>query len=121
MHAPEYRSSSRVTAMAFLDACTSTPATEDSVFSAGKVSTLLEYAVRSGDLRPLESAFIESDYSVETFFDLFACAIHTLADSISDQPVASITALVHRCADIQDDLIRNYPERVRPAALAVAI
>ncbi len=107
--------------MAFLDACTSTPATSEAISAADNLSRLIDHAIRFGDLKPLERAFLDDGRSAQTFFDLFACAVHALADSIGDSSAAAIVTLVHRCSDIEADLIRLHPERSRPPALAIAI
>jgi len=120
MHAPEYRLTSRDTAIAFLDACTATPATDEALFAVGKVSTLLEYALQSGDANPLKAALLNCDQPTR-FFDLFACAIHMLADSLEDEPPSSIDELVTRCAAIEQELDTSVPCTAPSTLLAVAM
>ena len=107
-------------ASAFLRGCTSSPTSDEGLWSfrsgstnitwaTQQIAALLDEALRSHDLREIRAA-LNSD-SMRSFFapDVFAAAVHTLSDALADQSVAGLQNLVRGCAEIERTLFADEP------------
>jgi len=84
----------------FLAACTSTPVSDDALFVVRQITTLLEEAILSNDVRNLRAAFERCDARGSGSADLFACAVQALADTLPPS-VAELRTFVHRAATLE--------------------
>jgi hypothetical protein len=92
----------------FLAACTSTPVTDDSLFTVRHIATLLEDAIVSNDARDLRAALERCDSRQTRSADLFACAVQTLADTLPPG-VSNLRTFVHGAARLERMIFDDLP------------
>jgi hypothetical protein len=97
------------TPSAFIASSSSSPDSDEISGAAVRVASLLDATLRGGDLESLRFALSSDPMQTPFSRDIFAAAVHHLADTADVRSVADLRSLIHSCAKVERKLFADDP------------